>query len=100
MQSGDQSFPAATMSNHLFAMSRDRNRIEFIDDFPNQAEVISSLQIHPMGWCAVSRNVNAGENEEVRSSRFIIDFLCFYFIPTKIRRFKKFYPCVTFISFI
>lgn len=65
MQSQDQSFPAATMSNHLFAMSRDRNRIEFIDDFPNRAEVISSLQIHPMGWCAVSRNVNAGENEEV-----------------------------------
>lgn len=65
MQMQDQTFPVATMYNYLFATERSRNRLEFIDDFPNQAEVISSLQIHPMGWCALSRNVNAGENEEV-----------------------------------
>lgn len=62
----DQAFPVATMYNQLFDIGRTRNRLEFIDDFPNQAEVISSLQIHPMGWCAVSRNVNPGEKEEVR----------------------------------
>lgn len=65
MQLQDQTFPAATMYNYLFSTERTSNRLEFIDDFPNQAEVISSLQIHPMSWCAVSRNVNAGENEEV-----------------------------------
>ncbi|KAJ8933926.1 hypothetical protein NQ314_013682 [Rhamnusium bicolor] len=41
-----------------------RNRIEFVDDFPNEAEVISSLQIHPHGWCAVSRNISGEEIEE------------------------------------
>lgn len=69
MQMNDQTFPVATMFNYLFATERSRNRIEFIDDFPNEAEVISSLQIHPMGWCALSRNVNSGENEEVSAHR-------------------------------
>lgn len=66
MQLSEQIFPAATVFNHLFATDRTRNRIEFIDDFPNDAELISSLQIHPMGWCAVSRYVNAEEDEEVK----------------------------------
>lgn len=65
MQVTEQTFPVATMFNYLFTLSRGRNRLEYIDDFPNEAEVISSLQIHPMGWCALSRNVNAEENEEV-----------------------------------
>lgn len=65
MQLQDQTFPAATMFNYLFDTNRARNRLEFIDDFPNQAEVISSLEIHPMGWSAVSRNITADERQEV-----------------------------------
>lgn len=70
MQLSEQTFPVSTMFNYLFSLERTRNRIEFIDDFPNEAEVISSLQIHPMGWCALSRNVNAEENEEVCKQPF------------------------------
>lgn len=65
MQRSDQSFPISTAFNYLFYQRRSTNRLEFIDDFPNDAEVISSLQIHPMGWSALSRNINAAENEEV-----------------------------------
>ncbi|CAG9857552.1 unnamed protein product [Phyllotreta striolata] len=64
MQISDQCFPIGTVYNYLFSPNRKRNRIEFIEDFPNEAEVISSLQIHPHGWCSVSRNVNAEEDEE------------------------------------
>ncbi|KAK4875079.1 hypothetical protein RN001_011501 [Aquatica leii] len=64
MQLSDQTFPSATVFNHLFNQNRKSNRLEFIDDFPNEAEVISSLQIHPMGWCALSRSITADENEE------------------------------------
>ncbi|XP_056641405.1 DDB1- and CUL4-associated factor 10 homolog [Diorhabda sublineata] len=64
MQMSDQCFPVGTVYNYLFSPLRKRNRIEFVDDFPNEAEVISSLQIHPHGWCAVSRNLNDEENEE------------------------------------
>lgn len=64
MQLSDQIFPSATVCNHLFNQNRKSNRLEFIDDFPNEAEVISSLQIHPMGWCALSRSITADENEE------------------------------------
>ncbi|XP_050300905.1 uncharacterized protein LOC126739320 [Anthonomus grandis grandis] len=64
MQTSEQCFPVATTYNYLFDPKRTRNRIEFIDDFPNESEVISSLQIHPHGWAAVSRNLNSEENEE------------------------------------
>lgn len=64
MQLSEQAFPAATMYNYLFHQSRSRNRVEFIDDFPNEAEVISSIQIHPMGWNALSRNVSCEEDQE------------------------------------
>ncbi|KAF7275270.1 hypothetical protein GWI33_012022 [Rhynchophorus ferrugineus] len=64
MQASEQCFPVATTYNYLFNPKRKRNRIEFIDDFPNSAEVISSLQIHPYGWCAVSRYLNEQETEE------------------------------------
>lgn len=65
MQISDQCFPVGTIFNYLFSPTRKRNRIEFIDDFPNEAEVISSLQIHPKGTSVVSRNINSGEDEEV-----------------------------------
>uniref|UniRef100_A0A6P7GQ55 DDB1- and CUL4-associated factor 10-like n=1 Tax=Diabrotica virgifera virgifera TaxID=50390 RepID=A0A6P7GQ55_DIAVI len=64
MQISDQCFPIGTIYNYLFSPNRRRNRVEFIDDFPNEAEVISSLQIHPYNWSALSRNVNEEENEE------------------------------------
>ncbi|XP_074028036.1 DDB1- and CUL4-associated factor 10 [Leptinotarsa decemlineata] len=64
MQLSEQCFPVGTVHNYLFSPTRKRNRIEFIDDFPQEAEAISSLQIHPHGWCAVSRNLNGDENQE------------------------------------
>ncbi len=43
-----------------------RNRVELISDFApnNDADLISSLQLHPQGWVAVSRNVSSDENSE------------------------------------
>ncbi|XP_017777326.1 PREDICTED: DDB1- and CUL4-associated factor 10 homolog, partial [Nicrophorus vespilloides] len=65
MQISDQTFPASTMFNYLFNQGRSRNRIEFIADFPNRAEVISSIQVHPMGWNVLSRNLSTDDTEEV-----------------------------------
>jgi WD repeat-containing protein 32 len=65
MQMSGQSFPAGTIFNYLFLPTRRRNRVEFIDDFMIDAEVISSLQIHPHGWNAVSRSLSSCEAEEV-----------------------------------
>lgn len=78
MQISDQCFPVGTIYNYLFSPSRKRNRIEFIDDFPNEAEVISSLQIHPHGWSAVSRNINGDENDEVSLIFFVLIFTFIY----------------------
>lgn len=64
MQVSDQTFPSATAYNHLFSQNRKTNRIELISDFPSEAEVISSLQIHPMGWSALSRYVSCEEVSE------------------------------------
>ncbi|KAJ3625957.1 hypothetical protein MTP99_016489 [Tenebrio molitor] len=64
MQMSGQSFPAGTIFNYLFLPTRRRNRVEFIDDFMIDAEVISSLQIHPHGWNAVSRSLSSCEAEE------------------------------------
>ncbi|KAK9879902.1 hypothetical protein WA026_008403 [Henosepilachna vigintioctopunctata] len=64
MQLTEQNFPAGNIYNYLFHPSRRRNRVEFIDDFPNKADVISSLQVHPYGWSALSRNINAEEIED------------------------------------
>ncbi|XP_066138122.1 DDB1- and CUL4-associated factor 10 homolog [Euwallacea fornicatus] len=64
MQKSHQAFPVVVSYNYLFSQKQKRNRIEFIDDFPNEAECISSLQIHPYGWCAVSRNINREIDEE------------------------------------
>lgn len=64
MQMTGQSFPSGTIFNYLFLPTRRRNRVEFIDDFTIDAEVISSLQIHPHGWNAVSRCLSGNESEE------------------------------------
>ena len=57
--------PSAFNFTHLFHAKR--NRVEFISDFvpSNDAEVISSLQLHPQGWVAVSRNISSDEQSEV-----------------------------------
>ena len=67
MQLSQTTIPSAANFTHLFSSSRTQNRVEFITDFPqsDDAEVISSLQVHPHGWCALSRNVSAGEKTEV-----------------------------------
>ncbi|XP_015119258.1 DDB1- and CUL4-associated factor 10 [Diachasma alloeum] len=66
MQLSQTTIPAAASFTHLFSQSRQHNRVEFLTDFPvgDDAEVISSLQVHPQGWCALSRNVSNGEKSE------------------------------------
>ena len=53
-----------------------RNRVEFVCDFPegDDAEVISSLQLHPQGWVAVTRNLSADEESEVGPLTIASDF--------------------------
>lgn len=64
MQESEQGIPIAAALNDLFSPHRKTNRVEIISDFPNTAEVISSLQIHPMGWCCLSRNISSDELSE------------------------------------
>ncbi|XP_071557240.1 DDB1- and CUL4-associated factor 10 homolog [Temnothorax nylanderi] len=66
MQLSQTTIPVAASYTHLFAHTRTHNRVEFLTDFPigDDAEVISSLQVHPQGWCALSRNVSSGEKSE------------------------------------
>ena len=67
MQSSQTTIPNVTNFTHLFSHVRQHNRVEFLTDFPDgdDAEIISSLQVHPQGWCALSRNVSNGEKSEV-----------------------------------
>lgn len=67
MQSSQTTIPNVASFTHLFSHSRAHNRVEFLTDFPvgDDAEIISSLQVHPHGWCALSRNVSNGEKSEV-----------------------------------
>lgn len=55
--------------SHLFDKSRTRNRVELVSDFAesNDAEIISSLKIHPQGWCMLSRNTSADRKNEYTS---------------------------------
>nr|XP_002737209.1 PREDICTED: DDB1- and CUL4-associated factor 10-like [Saccoglossus kowalevskii] len=43
-----------------------KNRVEIVTEFPLQSQVfnISSLQIHPYGWCALSRFTSEAEDVE------------------------------------
>lgn len=67
MQLSQTTIPVAADFTHLFSHQRKTNRVEFVTDFPtgDDAEVVSSLQIHPQGWCALSRNISNDENSEV-----------------------------------
>lgn len=67
MQSSQTTIPNVANFTHLFSHSRTHNRVEFLTDFPagDDAEIISSLQVHPQGWCALSRNVSSAEKSEV-----------------------------------
>jgi len=67
MQLSQTTIPMAADFTHLFSHQRKTNRVEFVTDFPtgDDAEVVSSLQIHPQGWCALSRNISNDENSEV-----------------------------------
>ncbi|XP_063233289.1 DDB1- and CUL4-associated factor 10 [Bacillus rossius redtenbacheri] len=66
MQISQTTIPLAAESTHLFSQERKTNRVEFLTDFPagDEAEVVSSLQIHPQGWCALSRNITNDESSE------------------------------------
>lgn len=64
MQISQTPISLATNFSHLFTSRR--NRIELISDWPagNEAEVISSLHVHPHGWCVVSRNTSNLDKSE------------------------------------
>lgn len=85
MQLSQTTIPVAASFTHLFSSSRTHNRVEFVTDFPqgDDAEVISSLQVHPHGWCALSRNVSNGEKSEVHSDNYLFNnkqsFTFFFF---------------------
>lgn len=90
MQVRQQYLPIAGKYDQLFSKHQKTNRVELVSDFPkgNDAEVISSLQvclleleyfsgpiginfmiifflqIHPQGWCALSRNNSYDESSE------------------------------------
>ncbi|XP_069695745.1 DDB1- and CUL4-associated factor 10 homolog [Periplaneta americana] len=66
MQLSQTTIPVAADFTHLFSRQRKTNRVEFVTDFPSgdDAEVVSSLQIHPQGWCALSRNISNDELSE------------------------------------
>ncbi|KAG5671605.1 hypothetical protein PVAND_001798 [Polypedilum vanderplanki] len=66
MQVRRQVLPIASRYDHLFSKNQKTNRIELVSDFPkgNDAEVLSSLQIHPYGWCVLSRNNSYDESSE------------------------------------
>ncbi|XP_045537776.1 DDB1- and CUL4-associated factor 10 isoform X2 [Papilio machaon] len=66
MQMSHQLIPIAAMYDHLFDEERRENRVELVCDFPegNDAKVVSALQIHPQGWCALSRNISHGDRSE------------------------------------
>lgn len=79
MQQSQTTIPAASAFTSLFSKKRKRNRIEFVSDFPvhNDAEVVSSLQIHPQGWCALSRNISHEELSEVCIHISLYSVFCF-----------------------
>lgn len=66
MQTAHQNFPVAKDYIGLFHKDRSKNRLEFISDFPNEndAAVVSSLQVHPQGWTALSRNISHDDKSE------------------------------------
>ncbi|XP_039275524.1 DDB1- and CUL4-associated factor 10 homolog [Nilaparvata lugens] len=66
MQLSQTTIPVVACYTRLFSRHRKTNRLEFITDFPegDEAEVVSSLQVHPEGWCALSRNINNDESTE------------------------------------
>jgi DDB1- and CUL4-associated factor 10 len=66
MQVRNQHLPIASKYDYLFSSQQKTNRLELISDFPNgnNAEVISSLQIHPQNWVALSRNNSYDDSSE------------------------------------
>ena len=58
--------PIEMAVNHTHLFHAKRNRVEIISDFPegNDAEVLSSLRLHPQGWVAVTRNTSSDERSE------------------------------------
>lgn len=88
MQLSNTPLPQAAMFTHLFYAQR--NRVEFISDFPekNEAEVIHSLQVHPQGWCILSRNTSMEDLSEVNFRRgfplivYVVVFIIYNVIDT------------------
>ncbi|XP_065351637.1 DDB1- and CUL4-associated factor 10 homolog isoform X1 [Cloeon dipterum] len=58
--------PEAAKYTSRFKKSCKNNRLELISDFPSgdESTAISSLEIHPNSWCALSRNTSAQHDSE------------------------------------
>ncbi|XP_055377823.1 DDB1- and CUL4-associated factor 10 homolog [Condylostylus longicornis] len=66
MQLGRQFIPNAAKFDNIFSKEQKRNRVELVSDFPekNDAEIVCALQIHPQGWCCLSRNISYDQSSE------------------------------------
>lgn len=58
--------PYGSPSSFPFQRNQRRNRVELIREWPSgdNASDIASLQIHPQGWCVMSRNVSRDKKSE------------------------------------
>ncbi|XP_058064058.1 DDB1- and CUL4-associated factor 10 homolog [Anopheles bellator] len=78
MQKRQQTIAITESFNRSFYPLTKRNRVELVTDFPvdDDAEIISTLQIHPHGWCALSRNTtydNRGEFTTIHDIQALSD---------------------------
>ncbi|XP_070540187.1 DDB1- and CUL4-associated factor 10-like [Ptychodera flava] len=53
-------------NEHADFFTSEKNRVEIVTEFPERIQVfcISSLQIHPQGWCLLSRSTSETEERE------------------------------------
>ena len=63
MQKG-HSFGYDFGSWHNSLFQAKRNRIELISDFPDESHELSSLDVHPSGWCMLSRGITRNDDAE------------------------------------
>lgn len=100
MQITGRVYPGAI--NHTRMFHRERNRIEFIVDFPrmDRHEVLSSIQVHPKGWNVSTRNVAVHNESEWTCVHDIQDVnkehILDYYLHDGPERFKRCHPLVQY----
>lgn len=88
MQLGRQFIPTAAKFDHVFSKNMKRNRVELVSDFPNDAEVISSLQV------CILMKVQVTQKWNMNSERAFLHGFCFiYLLEQSSRCFQsKYFP--------